>query len=98
MCLTPAACTRCQVSWLSAASRARGFSQNTWLPAPAVALHAWPGLGASGAAAPQRFPADHVLPRLGGGDRRLGVQVVGAAVVEQADALVGYELPPVGDV
>ena len=38
MCLTPAACTRCQVSYDSAASRPSGFSQITCLPASAAAI------------------------------------------------------------
>src|SRR5262249_25554368 len=43
----------------------------------------------------ERLLADDVLARFGGGDRRLGMQRVRAAVVEEADALVGDERAPV---
>ena len=61
-------------------------------------LDALPGLVRLGRVAPQRLLADHVLARLGGGDRRLGVQVVRPGVVEQLHAVVGHERAPVGDV
>ena len=61
-------------------------------------LHPLPGLVALVGVAAQRLLADHVLAGLGGGDRRLGVQVVGPGVVEQPDALVGDERAPVGHV
>src|SRR5262249_38799812 len=44
----------------------------------------------------ERLLAEDVLAGLGGGDRRLGVQRGRAAVVEQADALVRYDVAPVG--
>ena len=59
---------------------------------------ALPGVVGLGGVAPQRLLADHVLAGLGGGDARPGVQVVGPAVVEELDALVGDQLAPVGDV
>src|SRR5579864_7495081 len=46
--------------------------------------------------APERLLAEHVLAGLRRGDRRLGVQRVRRAVVEEADAVVGNELAPVG--
>ena len=46
----------------------------------------------------ERLLADDVLPGLGRGDRRLRVQVVRAAVVEQSDLGVADELAPVGHV
>src|SRR3954462_10455811 len=58
--------------------------------------HALPGVVALRGVAPQRLLADDVLARLRGGDRRLGVQVVGPRVVEQADALVLEQRVPVG--
>src|SRR5919197_3708405 len=58
--------------------------------------HALPGLVALGGVATQRLLADDVLAGLGGGDRRLGVQVVGAGVVEQRDAGIADDRPPVG--
>ena len=61
-------------------------------------LHALPGLVALVGVAPQRLLADDVLAGLRGGDRRLGVEVVGPRVVEQADALVGDQRAPVGHV
>ena len=57
-----------------------------------------PDLVALVGGATERLLADHVLARLGGGDRRLGVEVVRAAVVEELDLRVGDELAPVGDV
>ena len=48
------------------------------------------------AGAGQRLFADDVLAGLGRGDARLGVRVVGAAVVEQLDAVVFQHLAPVG--
>ena len=45
--------------------------------------------------AAERLLADDVLPRLGGGDRRLGVERVRAEVVEQPDRRIGHELLPV---
>src|SRR5919108_1617487 len=44
---------------------------------------------------PERLLAQDVLAGAGGGDRRLGVHDVRAAVVEEADPLVGDLLPPV---
>ena len=44
----------------------------------------------------QRLLAEDVLARLGGGDARLGVHVVRAAVVEELDAVVCQHLAPVG--
>ena len=58
--------------------------------------HALPDLVALGGVAAERLLAEHVLARLGRGDRRLGVQRVGAAVVEEADRRVADEVPPVG--
>ena len=58
--------------------------------------HALPDLVALVGVAAERLLAEHVLARLGRGDRRLGVQRVGAAVVEQADRRVGDEVAPVG--
>ena len=55
-----------------------------------------PDLVALVGVAPERLLADHVLSRFGRGDRRLGVQRVRAAVVEEPDPLVGDELAPVG--
>src|SRR5581483_10193022 len=46
--------------------------------------------------AAERLLADHVLARLRGEDRRLGVHDVRAAVVEEADRRVVDELVPVG--
>ena len=46
--------------------------------------------------APERLLADHVLSGPQRRDRRLGVERVRAAVDEQADALVGDLLAPVG--
>ena len=43
----------------------------------------------------ERLLADDVLARLRGGDRRLGVQRVRAAVVEEADCGIGDEVLPV---
>ena len=54
-----------------------------------------PDLVALVGVAPERLLADHVLAGLGGGDRRLGVQRVRAAVVEEPDPLVGDEVAPV---
>ena len=51
--------------------------------------HALPDLVALGGVAAERLLADHVLSGLRGGDRRLRVQRVRAAVVEEADAVVG---------
>src|SRR6266545_2600050 len=45
---------------------------------------------------PERFLAEHVLARLCGGDRRLRVQRVRTAVVEETDSLVGDDFAPVG--
>ncbi len=42
--------------------------------------------------APERLLADDVLARLGGGDRRLGVECVRAEVVEEPDLGIGDEL------
>ena len=61
-------------------------------------LDALPGLVGLVGVAPERLLADHVLAGLGGRDRRLGVEVVRAGVVEQLDAVVGDDRPPVGDV
>ena len=58
--------------------------------------HALPDLVALVGVATERLLAEHVLARLGRGDRRLGVQRVGAAVVEEADRRVADEVPPVG--
>ena len=58
--------------------------------------HALPDLVALVRVAAERLLAEHVLARLGRGDRRLGVQRVGAAVVEQADRRVGDDVAPVG--
>ena len=58
--------------------------------------HLLPDLVALFGVAAERLLADHVLARLGRSDRRLGVQRVRAAVVEQADAVVGDEALPVG--
>src|SRR5205823_13669354 len=54
-----------------------------------------PDLVALGGVAAERLLAHDVLARAGGGDRRLGVQRVRSAVVEQSDALVGYEIAPI---
>ena len=54
-----------------------------------------PDVVALGGVAAERLLADHVLARLGRGDRRLRVQRVRAAVVEQADPLVLDQLTPV---
>ena len=54
-----------------------------------------PDVVALGRVAPERFLADHVLAGLSGGDRRLGVQRVRAAVVEEADPVVLDQLAPV---
>ena len=56
---------------------------------------ALPDLVALGGVAAERLLAEHVLARFGGGDRRLGVQRVRAAVVEQADCRIGHEVAPV---
>ncbi len=56
-------------------------------------LHALPRLVGLGGVAPQRLLADHVLARLGGRDRRLGVQVVRPRVVEQLDPRVARPAP-----
>ena len=58
--------------------------------------HALPDLVALVRVAAERLLAEDVLARLGRRDRRLGVQRVGAAVVEQADRRVGDEVAPVG--
>ena len=68
---------------------------------PAEVLHARrsdaaPDLVGLVGVAPERLLADHVLARLGRRDRRLRVQRVGAAVVEEPDPVVGDELAPVG--
>ena len=52
-------------------------------------------VGLVGGAA-ERLLAEDVLAGLGGGDRRLGVQRVRAAVVEEADRRVGDDVAPVG--
>ena len=49
-----------------------------------------------GGVAGHRLLAEEVLAGLGGGDAGGGVDVVGAAVVEQLDGGVGDQLPPVG--
>ena len=54
-----------------------------------------PDLVALRRVAPERLLAEDVLAGLRGGDRRLRVQGVRAAVVEEADGRVGHELPPV---
>jgi hypothetical protein len=54
-----------------------------------------PGVEGLVGVAPQRLLADHVLAGLRGRDRRLGVQVVGPAVVDQVDLRVGHQLPPI---
>ena len=59
-------------------------------------LDALPDLVALGGVAAERLLAEDVLARLGGGDRRLGVERVGAAVVEEGDPRVGDEVVPVG--
>src|SRR3954465_15132660 len=46
--------------------------------------------------ASQGFLAQDVLARLGRGDRRLGMERIGAAVVEEPDSLVRHEVVPVG--
>ena len=43
----------------------------------------------------ERLLAEDVLARLGRGDRRLGVEVVRAAVVEELDVGIGDEVVPV---
>jgi hypothetical protein len=58
--------------------------------------HRAPELVALVRRARQRLLAKDVLARLGGQRRRLGVKGVRAAVVEQADLLVEYEVVPVG--
>jgi hypothetical protein len=58
-------------------------------------IHAVPGLVGLLGVAPERLLADHVLAGLGGGDRRLGVQVVRPRIVEQLQAVVLHELVPV---
>ncbi len=62
------------------------------------ARDALPGLVALLGRAPERLLAEHVLAGLRRGDRRLCVETVRAAVVEELDALVRDELAPVGDV
>ena len=59
---------------------------------------ALPHLVALVGGAAERLLAEDVLAGFGRGDRRLGVQVVRAAVVEQLDVGVGDELVPVGHV
>ena len=46
--------------------------------------------------APERFLAEDVLAGFGGGDRRLCMERVRAAVVEEADSLVRDDVVPVG--
>src|SRR5829696_3008539 len=53
---------------------------------------ALPDLEALVRVAPERLLADDMLARLGGGDRRLAVEAVGTAVVEQLHALVRDQL------
>ena len=57
---------------------------------------ALPDIEALGGIATERLLAQNVLSRLRGGDRRLPVQCVRAAVVEQADRRIGDDIPPVG--
>ena len=59
-------------------------------------LDALPDLVALGGVAAERLLAEDVLAGLGGGDRRLGVERVGAAVVEEGDPRIGDEVVPVG--
>jgi hypothetical protein len=54
-----------------------------------------PDLVALGRVAAERLLADDVLPGLRGGDRRLRVDAVRPAVVEEPDRLVGDEVVPV---
>ena len=55
-----------------------------------------PDLVALGGVSSERLLAHDVLARASSGDRRLGMERVRAAVVEQPDALVGDEIAPVG--
>ena len=59
-------------------------------------LDALPDLVALGGVAAERLLAEDVLAGLGGGDRRLGMERVGAAVVEEGDPRIGDEVVPVG--
>ena len=56
--------------------------------------HPTPDLVALVGVAPERLLADDVLARLGGGDRRLGMERVGAEVVEEPDRRIGHEVLP----
>ena len=59
-------------------------------------LDALPDLVALRRVAAERLLAEDVLARLGGRDRRLGVERVRAAVVEEGDPRIGDEVVPVG--
>ena len=59
-------------------------------------LDALPDLVALGGVAAERLLAEDVLARLRGRDRRLGMERVRAAVVEEADRGVGDDVLPVG--
>ena len=59
-------------------------------------LDALPDVVALVGVAAERLLAEDVLAGLGGGDRRLGVERVGAAVVEEPDRRVGDDVVPVG--
>ena len=58
-------------------------------------LHALPDLIALVGSPAQRFLAEDVLAQLGCGNRRVGVQVVRAAVVEELDVRIGDQFMPV---
>ena len=58
--------------------------------------HPLPDVVALVGVAPERLLADDVLARFCGGNRRLGMQRVGAEVVEEPDRRIGHEVLPFG--